>query len=41
MIEFEFNGLEMNKIGKLRCGEAIKFKFKLKGLEMNKIVNSR
>ncbi len=31
MIECEFNGLEMNKIGKLRCGEAIKLNFNLKG----------
>ena len=27
----------MNKIGKLRCGEAKKFEFKFEGLEMNKI----
>ncbi len=29
MFEFEFKGLEMNKIGKLRGGEAKKIEFKL------------
>ncbi len=41
MFEFEFKRLEMNKIGKLRCGEAIEFEFEFKGLEMNKIGKSR
>ncbi len=27
----------MNKIGKLRCGEAIKFRFEFNGLEIKKI----
>ena len=35
MIEFEFNGLDMNKTGKLRYGEAIKFEFDLKGLDVS------
>ncbi len=30
-------GLEMIKIGKLKCWEAKKFEFEFKGLEMNKI----
>ncbi len=29
--EFEFKGLEMNKIGKWRCGEAKKINLNLKG----------
>ena len=32
MFEFEFNGLEMYKIGKSRCGKAKMFNFELKGL---------
>ena len=39
MFEFELNGLEMNKIGKMRFGESIMFEFEFKGLEMNKIEN--
>ena len=31
----------MNKIGKLRCGEAIKFEFELKELDMNQTGKSR
>ena len=31
----------MNKLGKLRCGEAKKFEFELKGLKMNKNGKSR
>ncbi len=31
----------MNKIGKLRCGEAKKFEFEFKGLEINNIGKSR
>ena len=41
IVEFEFIGLEMNKIGKSRCSEANKFEFKFKGLEMNKIEKAR
>ena len=29
----------MNKIWKLKCGEATKFEFEFKGLEMNKLGN--
>ncbi len=41
MFEFEFKRLKMNKIGKMRCGEAIKFEFELKGLDMNQTGKSR
>ncbi len=37
MFLFEFNGLEMNKIGKSWGGEAKMFDFELKLLELNKI----
>ncbi len=40
MIEFEFNGLDMNKTGKLRYGEAIKFGFELKGLDVSRAQRS-
>ncbi len=38
---FEFNGLEIKKIWKLRCGEAIKFEFELKELDMNQTGKSK
>ncbi len=40
MIEFEFNGLDMNKTGKLRYGEAIKFEFELKELDVSRAQRS-
>ena len=39
-VEFEFKGLEMNKIGKSRKEEAKMFEFEFKRLEMNKIGKS-